>query len=442
MSAETLSEKIADIVKPQISSGEVVKDTDSSPKEVVKELKEILYGSKDISNFEEFLREGYFPVEGEHTFSVDSKYLRYACGVLKYINTGSKVAENLIKVTVFENQLKLSGFNQTSFGEVFVPLTKISSVGKNPEISLVFDYPTLAKIVASFEKEVLNFTFSPEKALLVMDSGNAHLELSTREGNDFIQFHNKIKEIKPVACTLNHEILQTALEYLSLFLRKDSQPNLSLLECRDSTMLGGNYASIGIFHSSTLSNVPLKLKYEVVQVLNKVLPYFYPSKMKLFETDGFYILRDQNLYLGIEKTDVSFPSLKHLLSIKIEESYTIPRKEFLSSLYKISAVSGNKDVLIQFKLSGSPPTSLLTLSIQDPTGRKSRDVIPIVRQNINGTFDEHFFYVPLDALIKTISFFKSPEVFVQEIPGKAILIKDTQDIFTTNTILSSSKDVN
>ena len=439
--ADTLSSEILNLVRPQAPAQDVeVQDTDSSPKEVIRELKEVLYGNKDVSDFTEFLRESSVPGEGEYTFSVDTKYLKYACGILKHVYQGSKVSPNLIKVIVFENQLKVSGFNTISFAEVFIPLTRISSVGKGPEIAFVFDYPTLAKITASFEKTVLDFTYKAEKAVLEVNSGSTHLELSTREEQDFIKFHNKIKDIKPVDCNLDLEILQIALNYLSLFVRKDSQANLSLFECRDSSIVGGNYSSIGILNSETLNKVPLRLGHDVVPTLSKVLPYFYGPKIRLFETEGYYILRDQNLYLGVEKTETSFPALKSLLSNKVEESYSLPRQSLLSSLHKLSVVTGEKDILIRFQVSGRPPESVLTLSIKDVTGRKSKDVLPILRQNTTGIFADHEFFIYLEVLVKAVSFFKTPEVWIQEIKEKAISIRDVQTLFTTQTILSLTKE--
>lgn len=437
---ETLSSKIGNMVKPSADSSIVI-DADSSPKEVIRELKEVYYKSEDTSLFDRFHKEGDAPGVGEYSFSVDSRFLKYACGVLKHTYTGSKINPNLIKIVIFETQLKLSGFNNFSFGEVFIPLTKISSVGKNPEISFAFDFPTLAKITTSFPNHELSFNYIADKAMLTMDSGETHLELSVREATDFIQYHNNIVNILPVECNLNVEILQTALNYLSMYSEKnESQESLSVIDCRDSAIVGGSVAAIGYFKSPSLLNVPLKLKQEVVSVLSKVLPFFDPAKTKLFETDTYFIIRDQNLFLGLEKTEVSFPSLKTLLSLSVDETINLPRSAFVSSLQKLSVVAVAKNILVKFKLYNKNPEAKLILSIQDFTGKKSRDVLSISRQSAQD-LQEREFYVGLENLLKTLNFFKSETVTFQLLKDKAVLVKDVEESYETATVLSIAKDI-
>jgi len=439
---ETLSEKISEMMKP--SSETTLQDTDASSKDVLRDLKEMFYASKDIADFYDFRNDGDPIEEGEITFTVDCKYLKYACGVLKHVYTGSKLNPGLIKIAVFQTQLKFSGFTSSAFGSVFIPLTKQTEFPENtlPGISFIFDYNTLAKITNSFEKHTLTFVYTAEKKLLTMDCGNTHLELVTKDNNEFVQFLNKIKEITPVDCTINMEILQESLNYLSLFIKKDNiQENITILECRDSAIVGGNYAGIGMIQSDSLNKVPLKLKHDVVPTVLKILPYFYPTNIKLFETEGYYLLRDQNLYLGIEKTNISFPPLKHLLTSKIEDSYIIPRAVMLSALQKLSVVTEEKDALISFKISGKNPQSFLTLSLKDNNGRKSKDIISISRRDTTEIYDTHEYFVNIDSLFKTFSFFKSPEIQIQEIKDKAILVKDATTQYSCITILSIAKEV-
>lgn len=439
MTADTLSTKIQDIFRPKAGN----EDPDTSPKEVVHELKEVLYLSKDLKSFVEFLTEGDFVTEGEHTFSVDTKYLKYACGVLKHVSSGSKIAPNLVKIVIFENQLKIVGYNQITFTEIFIPLTKNSSVRKGEEVSFIFDYPTLAKLVVSFEKHILEFTYRAEKELLIIISGATRLEISTQEETKFVRFHNKLLDITPIECVLNMETLQTALEYISLFLKKEDNPALSLLECRESAFLGGCSTAIIKFSSETFENVPLKFKQDCVTSLCKVLPFFSPTKVKLFETKNYFILRDQNLYFGIEKTELNFPSVKKLLASKIEESYVIPRANLLAALVKLSVVTvGGDSSFVEWKISQKSIDSILTLSIIDVSGKVSKDVIPIQRARTEEVPEEHSFFLNFNILSKIISFFeKSSEVYVEKIPEKGVVFKDRGASFFTSTILSVSKEV-
>lgn len=436
---ESLSEKIAEIVKP--STEITVLDTETSSKEVVKELKEMFYLSKEITDFLEFKNDGLPVEEGEATFVVDCKYLKYACGVMKYVSNGSKLNPNLIKITIFKTQLKLSGFGQFSFGVVFIPLAKQAILPTEQEISFIFDYPTLAKITTSFEKNQLTFNYFPEKKQLVMTSGNLKLELIVKEDNDFIHFQNKIKEINPVDCQLNIEVLQSALNYLSMFAKKDNlKENISLLEFRDSSVVGGSYTTIGSIQTEALEKIPLKIKYDVLTPVLKILPFFYQEKVKLFETENYYIIRDQNVYLGIEKTDVTFPPLKHLLTTKIEESFIVSRSVILSALQKLSVVTEDRDILISFLIKGKNPTATLTLSIKDKTGRKSKDILNISRQDTTEIYGEREYLVNLEAIFKTFSFFKTPEISIQELKDKAILVKDVNPLYSCTTIFSIAKE--
>jgi len=437
---ESLSEKIAEMIKPAEEGS--IQETETSSKEVVKELKEVFYLAKDISDFSEFKNDGVPVEEGEATFVVDCKYLKYACGVMKYVCNGSKLNPNLIKISIFKTQLKLSGFGQFSFGVVFVPLAKQAVLPTEQEVSFIFDYPTLAKITASFEKNQLTFNYLAEKKQLLLTSGNLKLELITEENNDFIHFQNKIKDIKAVDCSLNLEVIQSALSYLSMFAKKDNlKENISLLEFRDSSVVGGSYTTIGSIQTTALEKVPLKIKYDVLTTFLKVIPFFYQEKVTLYETDSYYILRDQNVYLGVEKTDVTFPPLKHLLTAKIEESFIVPRALILSALQKLSVVTENKDTLIAFNVAGRNPSASLTLSIKDATGRKSKDVLPISRQDTTETYGAREYLVNLEAISKTFAFFKTPEICIQEIKDKAILVKDTNPLYSCTTIFSIAKEV-
>ena len=160
----------------------------------------------------------------------------------------------------------------------------------------------------------------------------------------------------------------------------------------------------------------------------------------MFETENYYIIRDQNVYLGIEKTDVTFPPLKHLLTTKIEESFIVSRSVILSALQKLSVVTEDRDILISFLIKGKNPTATLTLSIKDKTGRKSKDILNISRQDTTEIYGEREYLVNLEAIFKTFSFFKTPEISIQELKDKAILVKDVNPLYSCTTIFSIAKE--
>lgn len=438
---ETLSEKITEIIKPKTEDNSGVSDTDCSPKEVIRELKECFYSGKDIRDFGDFKIQGKYPSSGEYSFSIESKYLKYACGILKHTAVGGKLGKTTVKVLMFKNQLKMSGCNHISFAEVFVPLSCNSAIEE--PVFFVFDFNILQKITNSFEKSVLDFTYFANKLLIKVVSGNTCLELPTNPEIDFERYAVKIKDIKETPCLMNVPLLKTAFDYISLFLKKDdNQPHNSLIECRDKTFLGGNTFNIGLFYSEVLDKNPMKLKYDALGICNKILPYFYPSSVKLFETENYYILRDQNVYVGFGKVPESFPSVKGLIGTKVDDSYVVSRESLIKALDKLSVVTINKDNLVKMKVTSASPGSTQTTSLVlevavGDSGRSSKDILPILREAQKET---RVYFVNLEMLQKTLSFFKTKDVKFFEMKDKAILIKDEDDLYTATTIISTSKD--
>lgn len=432
---ENLAEKVVEMLKPK--SETQVMETETSPKEVIRELKESYYLNKDITDFFEFKIPGKYPSSGEFQFQVDSKYLKYASGILKHTSGGSKLSGNLIKVTLFKNQLRLSGFNQVSFSEIFIPLSINSPVGEEP-IFFIFDYPTLSRIVSSFEKVNLTFTYKAGKNLLCMQCDKTTLELATFPEIEFTNYSSKIKSVKSVECLFQTDLIQNAIEYLSLFVKKDQvQPGFSQIEVRDSCFLGGSGTSLGVYKADNFKDNPLKLKYEDMQICNKVLPYLYSPKVKLFESETYFIIRDQNVYVGFEKITTSFPAITTLLQNKTEDSYTVSRQDILRSFNKLSVVTQDKNAFIMFRVEGNKGLATLTLSLKDVAGRISKDVLTITR-NVDCEIREY--YLPLDLLGNIVSFFKFPNVQFFEKRDKAVYIKEDGGNFQVTSILSSSKE--
>lgn len=245
----SLSETITNIIRPQ-EEGEL----NSSSKNVVNDLKNVFYASKDISDFTEFMRgqsnqlcpevdkEGF-------TFSISSEYLKYACSVLKPNFTGFKILANIAKVVLSDTQLKIMCSNSSVFGEVFLPLSKISSVPKDSEVALVLDFTTLSKLADSFGKSILNFTHRPEKLSLFVDVGDTHLEIDTQPLQSFSGYPNSIQNIRKVDYMLDLDKLQSALNYLFLFAQKDLAPQHSIFDNKQDGFVGGGARVIGMFNT-------------------------------------------------------------------------------------------------------------------------------------------------------------------------------------------------
>lgn len=431
---ETLAEKVADIVKP-VESSNTVQDTEASPKGVIKELKECFYSTKDTSDFDEFMTVGKYPASGIFTFQVESRFLQYACGILKHTATGNKVVGNLVKITLFKNQIKLSGFNSISFSDIFIPLSCLTPSIQEEPIFFIFDYNILAKIVSSFKDENLSFSYKAGKNLLCMECGSTSLELATFPEVEFTNYLAKVKNIKKVNCNTPLDTLQNALDFLSIFAKKDTvQQNLSIIESRDTCFFGGTSTALGVYQTEYLRDNPLKLKYEIINICNKVIPYLYAPKTIFYETDSYFILRDQNVYIGFEKTDATFPNVKGLLASEPTDSYIVPRANLLQGINKVS-VAADKSML-QLTVAGKGKDATLTIAIKDVAGRISKDVLRIERTK---DCEDREYHLPTEVFTKVLAFHKSATVTISECRDKAVYIKDVETAFSTTAIIAPIK---
>lgn len=434
-----LSQFAAGLVTPEPEI--TLPETDSTPKEVLRELKESYYGTKNITDFADFLNAGTPSVTKEPLcFETRVGFLRYATSVLKYVSSGSKLAPSVVKLTVFENELKLTGYTAVACLDVMIPLVKASSLGSLPETSFLMDFNVLSRITANFDNETLKFQHNPKTQLLSLDAKDTHLETSTREDSEWVSYHARFKSIQAIPCRLNGDILTASLRYLSLFARKDiGQESLAVFECRDGSIVGGHSAAVGVFKSDSLRDTPIRLKHEIVPTLQKVLPFFCFEKMALFETETFYIIRDQNLYLAVEKTPLTFPALKSLLSSPRADTFRLPRQVLLGSLQKLSVVLPSRDVLLKISLVGSLSKSLLVVSVRDQAGKESRDILPIERSS-PGVCEDHSYYVDYDTFQRVVSFGKTTDVTIHELKT-GILLVDTYPEWETSTVLTVSKQI-
>jgi len=419
----------------------VSQEVSASSDEINAELKTGNFGSVDIKDFSEFNTPDYIPTAGEYVFSVEQKFLKAATSITRLTASASKSSFGTAKVTLFSSKMRLATFNQTAFSEVFIPVHgEVQGIEEGKEISFIFDQNILAKIASTFVDAVITFIFNADKNLLVITSDKTRLELSTAPETDFVKYHSKIGD-PTYLNKINTEVLRKGLNYVASFVKKDDiQLNLSLIDVKDQMMVGGAYSAIGIFQSPAFLEIEFKVKYEIIGILEKIAGHFHDANTHLFETENFYILRDENLYFGFEKTTFNFPPVAQFFQAPTTgDQILIPRGQLLNSLYKLSVVSIDKDLLVQVKITGSGNDSEIYLATKDSTGKISEDTLQIYRgaeEDKDPAYDDREYYLNIAALIKIVNHFESANVQFREISGKAILIEDEDDLYQATTILS------
>lgn len=404
---------------------------DAMQERVAAELRSGAFGMIDVKDFSAFSAHDTIVSEGVYAFQVEQKFLKAATQMTKFTTMLSKGGFGAVKVTLFPTRLRLATFNQSAFSEVFIPLhATVANIDKGKEIAFIFDQGVLTKIAQSFVDAVIQFSYDAAKSLLTITSGKTQLQLSTYAKLEFVDYHNKIGEPRYL-CQLTPELLRKAINYTSLFVRKDDlQLNMSLIDIRDASVIGGNYASIGVFQSDKFKGLDLRIKYDIIKAFEAIIPRFNPENTHLFETDLFYIVRDENLYFGFEKTQSKFPPINKFLEMQAPDHVLVPRVMLLNSLYKLSVVSVDRDLLVRTVISGSGTEATLTLMTKDATGKVSSDVLSVVRNSndLGGSdFEDIDIFVSINAFIRVVSHFDSANAQLEVLGRKALVIKDEHE---------------
>lgn len=397
---------------------------------VAQELRSGAFGTIDVKDFSAFSVHDAIVTEGVYAFSVEQKFLKEATQVTKFTTMLSKGGFGAVKITLFPTKLRLATFNQSAFSEVFVPLhSTIENIDEGKEIAFIFDQGVLTKIAQSFVDAVIQFSYDASKSLLTITSGKTQLQLSTYAKLEFVDYHNKIGSPRYLR-QLPPDLLRKAINYTSLFVRKDDlQLNMSLLDIRDSSVIGGNYASIGVFESAQFDGLDLRIKYDIIKAFEAIMPRFNTENTHLFETDLFYIVRDENLYFGFEKTQSKFPPVAKFFEMKAPDHVLVPRVQLLNSLYKLSVVSVDRDLLVRTIISGSGTEATLTLMTKDATGKVSSDIISVLRNSNDApsAFEEIDIFVSINSFIRVVSHFESANAQLEVLGRKALVIKDEHE---------------
>lgn len=398
----------------------------------------------DVFNFDDFNTSVWVPDSGEYIFSVEQKYLKEA---MRLINVSAHTNSHYIEVQVFRNKMKLAIFNQTIFSEIFIPLVEdclIENTGSK-NIYFFIERDVLNKIASRFKDSEIEFVFRSETGVISVNSGNTSLELGVPvKGYTKVNYHAKLKELKHIN-KVNTNLLKDAVKYVSYFVKKnDMKKYLSQADLKAPMLYGGSFDAVGIYASKEFNKFNCNMKYESLGFLTKILSYFNPENTHLFESDNYYVLRDENLYFGFEKSNYTFPSIKKFIEVNfVKDKLLISRKKLLDSLHKLSIVLSRDKALIKLKVGLVGNVNYLKLIIKDAGGKTSTDSFEIIRE----TEDEKIkdfgleFIISFNTFVEVLSHFNSELVTLEYIKNKVLVVKDRGDnyeVFSNFSLFSES----
>ena len=441
-------DSFANLVKTD--EGDSEEEKKAKLKQIVEELKKTTFGDVDVQDFNVFKKVGEVVKEGEYEFSVEQRFLKEATVVTGQTSSvGNRCEGGSLKLTLFKDSIKFSTFNQSAFSEYIIPTHEIvEGVEEGKEIAFIFNQAILYKIALNFKDAIITFKLNAKLKQLKIVSGETDLNLTTKEDTDFVEFHNNIKDLEYV-CQVDPPILRRALQYNSLFTKKDDvQVRMSIVDIMSTGDAGisvsGTTQIVGIFESDFLEGCDLRVKYPALSVLEKVLGRFHVENTHLFMSETYFIIRDENFYFGFEKTDSRFPSVKELLKMEISDYCLIPRLEIIDSLSKLSVVSQDKDLLVNLMITGFGNDCKLTLETKDSSGRVSRDIIKCNRKNTEdskeSSFEDVNACINLSSFLKIIEHFNSQSILLKPLvndgSAKSILLEDKNEEFKATTAIS------
>ena len=423
----------------QINDADVV----TSDKKVSESLKKTNFAKLNISDLSEFQIPSIAPVEGEYQFTVEQGHLKEAILSTKMTSI-TKNTPNPARLTLSKDKLRVSTFNPSSFSEYIIPLLKpAENVQDGESIRFIFDHNILTKIANTFTEDVIVMRVFPKQQLCKVIAGKTNLEISIYPDSEFADFQGRLQS-SVLKNKIYPETIRKAIQFIYPFsMRDDLKPNFSMIEIRDGMAVGGTTIALATVTSQFFKDTNLKIRYELLMGLEKVLQFFDSDNTYLFESETHYIIRDENVMCGFEKTPYTFLDINGILQApRSTKTLLIPRDILQNTLQKLSVVSVDRKLPVTISYRGLNNDATMTLMTQDSTGKQSKDTISIAVKDSSTepNTDEHTFKVTLNALLKAISNHDVPNIELFEIEGQAVLLEDIYEDNRYLTILSIFND--
>ena len=342
-------------------------DADREAARIREEILKSSFGRFDVHDWTEFNAPPCTGNEGDHACEFELRYLKVATAITK--NALSPTGPKALKITLYRNKIRFTTSSWAAFADVqYALLRPATTLDNDEQISLILDHALLSKCAVSCPDATVKLLFHSDPSTLSFQAEKVRLDLCTRPKKDFIDHFSELSTPTYVR-QINPTILHEAVRYQMLWVEQnDIQQYLSVVTIRDAQAIGGTVASIGLFKSSDFADLNISLRHDHLSVLHDILPKFDQNNAHLFETDNYYILRDENIIFGLEKTSHNCPSV----TLPAEhDRVLVERRQLLDGLHRLLVVSIGPEQLVRLQLQGAGRT-LLVLSTKDRDERTSR----------------------------------------------------------------------
>lgn len=417
-------------------------------KTIAQELASGSFAAVDISDFREFQTRDVIVDDGSFVFVVEQRPLRLASTLISQTAKAGSCNFRACKITLYNNKIRVATGHANAFCEVFIKThEEVEGITEGSEPSFIFDHVILNRIASTFIDAVITFSLDAKRGLLRIHSGETHIELATVSAAEFPDYHQKLGEPEVIGA-INPEKYREAIKYNSLFARKDDvNLSMSQIDIRNGLAISGSHAAIGVFSNEAIKALDVKIRYDVIGLMDKILATLNPEKTMVYSLGQHILFRDENLFFGIEIPKAPFPAAETILKEEREDTTLVQRSTILSSLYKLSVVNTDHDLQVRVLLENSMDSTRLTLETQDPAGRTSRDVLEARRQpsrTIKSTpaYQPVDCYANLSSMVKIFEHFKTPNVALEFVVKKGepkamvIIDEDSETGFSASSIVS------
>lgn len=413
---------------------------------IEQEIKESGFGDVDVRDFADFNTVGEFLETGSYGFSVEARHLFQSTNIMKLIGQIGAKADSSIKITIFEDRLKLAAFSKVAFAEDLIKLVApATNVEKGHEVSFVFDGAVMSNIARNLAAGgIIQFVYNATRRELNIKEGSLDLSLSTKPAVDFAEFHKQIGEPIMVG-QFDPLALQQSLLYLELFSqRNDTQRTMGVVNVDGGQptadfgrVTGGSHEGIAIYDTKGLANIKLRIPNPAMKPIYKIAAKMHPEGSYMFVAGKYILFRDFNLYMGFELTEYEFPKVASALNEPPTDKVSVTREQLVNALIKLSVVNSSLDSTVSLTITGTGQNAGLELRVMDSAGKVSTDRIGALR-DINYTGDLSF-EVSMKPLGKTLKHFKTENVILTP-TARSLMIRDDGENYHAVTILTIMDD--
>lgn len=417
-------------------------DVDATLNNIEMEMKETGFGQVEVTDFTDFNRSGRFIEKGSFEFTVEARYLHGGANIMQLVGKVGARNDNVVKIIVMGDRLKLSSYNKVAFSEFLIPTAGKTSIEDGKEIAFVFDLNILQKLAKNLAAGgIINFVYNANRRELSISEGSTNLILTTRPDVEFAEFHSQI-DTPTLVGQFDPLELRQALKYLQIFSqRDDTQKQMGIVNvdggipsADKGRAYGGSHNGIAVYESKGLANIKrLRIPNPAIDPIQKIIARMHPESSHMFTAGKFIILRDQNLYLGFEHTEYSFPEVDRVLEQELTDKFSLTRANLLAALQKLSIVNSNIEATVRMTLTGIGTAANLKLEMPDNSGKISSDSIPVSRELKYE--QDHVFEVHIAVLKRTLDHFKTENVILEP-TAKSILVCDDAADYNATTVLT------